>query len=163
MVTFLSISDTLGTGGQPSTKPKKSGGRGTVALLKETVQMGCVFQGSPQKKSILREIEKLGSNHTVKFSKGTMRHAKIRERKGPSQGVTQKCVPQERILWAPKFQERTQDETPKTGVMRPQRRMGPGMGCPQTRKGGKRYVLFSCRSLGGTGTLFKKIQKSENM
>ena len=37
----------------------------------------------------------------------------------------QKRVPQERISWAPKFEERTQDEPPETGAMRPQRRMGP--------------------------------------
>ena len=66
-------------------------------------------QDCPKKKSVLREVEYLGSNHTVKFSKGTMRHVKIRERKGPSQ----KSVPQERIPWAPKFEERMEDETLK--------------------------------------------------
>ena len=34
----------------------------------------------------------LGSNCTVKFSKGTWHHTKIRERQGPSQGVIQKKV-----------------------------------------------------------------------
>ena len=36
---------------------------------------------------------------------------KIRERKGPSQGVAQKCEPRDRNPWAPKFEERTQEET----------------------------------------------------
>ena len=90
-------------GGQPSKKSKKSGAKGSVALLKETAQLGCVSQDSPQRMSILQEDGKLRSSHTVKYSKTTMRHAKIREKKGPSQGIIQKCEPQERIPWAPKF------------------------------------------------------------
>ena len=35
------------------------------------------------------------------------------ERKSPSQGVVPKCDLQERNLWAPKMDERTQDETLK--------------------------------------------------
>ena len=38
-------------------------------------------------------------------------HIKIRERKGPSRGVIQKFEPHERNLCAPRFEERTQDET----------------------------------------------------
>ena len=60
---------------------------------------------------ILREDGKLGSNHIANFSKATMRHAKIREKKGPSQGIIQKCEPQERVPWVPTFEERTQNET----------------------------------------------------
>ena len=36
---------------------------------------------------------------------------KIPERKGPSQGDIQKCEPQERSPWAPKFEDRTQEGT----------------------------------------------------
>ena len=43
-------------------------------------QLGCVSQDSPQRESILREDGKLGSNHTVKFSKATMRRVKFGER-----------------------------------------------------------------------------------
>ena len=49
--------------------------------------------------SIQREQGKLGSKHTAKFSKGTWHQIKIRERKGPSQGIIQKCETQERIPW----------------------------------------------------------------
>ena len=63
------------------------------------------------RKFILREVPKLGSNHTVKFSMGTWHHTKIRERKGPSRGVTQKCEPQQRSPCSPKFEDRTQEET----------------------------------------------------
>ena len=56
-------------GGQPSKRPKKGGAKGSVALLKETCQLGCMSHDSPQRKSILRENGKLRSNHTLKLSK----------------------------------------------------------------------------------------------
>ena len=46
--------------GQPRTKAKKSGGKGSVALLKETVQVGCLSQDCPLKNFILQEVGKLG-------------------------------------------------------------------------------------------------------
>ena len=103
--------DTLRRMVSPVKKSKKSGGKGSVALLKESLQLGCVSQDCPPKKSILWEVGKVGSNHTVKFSKGTWHHTKIRERKGPSQGVLHKCEPQERNPCAPKFEHRTREET----------------------------------------------------
>ena len=57
------------------------------------------------------EEGRLGSKRTVKFSKGTVHPIKIRERKGPSRGVIQKCEPHERNPCAPRFEERTRDET----------------------------------------------------
>ena len=53
----------------------------------------------------------MGSNHTGKFSKGTLHPVKIRERMGPSRGVIQKCEPHERNPCAPRIEERTRDET----------------------------------------------------
>ena len=100
-------------GGRPSKKSKKGGAKGLVALLKETTQLGCASHDSSHRKSILRENGKLGSNPTVKFSKATMRRVKNLEKKGPSQGIIQQCEPQERNPWAPKLEERTQDETPE--------------------------------------------------
>ena len=62
--------------------------------------------------SSLSERGTVGSKHTVKFSKGTWHHIKrIRERKGPSLGVIQKCEPHERNLCASRCKERTQDDT----------------------------------------------------
>ena len=57
--------------GKPSKKSKKGGAKGTVALLKESTQLGCVSQDSYPRKSILREDGKVGSKHAVKFSEGT--------------------------------------------------------------------------------------------
>ena len=82
--------------GQPSKKSKKSGRKGSVASLKESLQLGCVSQDSHPSKSIQRKGRKLVSNHTVKFSKGTWHHIQNRERKCPSLGVIQKCEPHER-------------------------------------------------------------------
>ena len=93
--------------GSPVTSQRKEAEKDQWHYWMKNIQKGCVSQDSAQNKSILREIGKLGPNHAVKFSKTTMRHAKIRERMGPSQGVMQKCP------WAPKFEERTQDETLK--------------------------------------------------
>ena len=85
----------------------------------------------------------LGSNHTIKFSQGTLHHVKIRERKGPSQGVMHKCEPQERNPCAPKIEEITQDETWKQRVMRPQRSTRLCEICLQAIKKGKNYFFYS--------------------
>ena len=58
-----------------------------------------------------REEGKLGSKHAVKFSRGTWHQIKIRERKGPSRGIMLKFEPHERGLCAPKFEERSHEET----------------------------------------------------
>ena len=68
---------------RPSKKSKKGGAKGSLALLKESIQLGCVSQESHPRKSILRKEGRLGSNHAVKFSLGTWHHIKNRERKGP--------------------------------------------------------------------------------
>ena len=41
---------------------------------------------------------------------------------------------------------------PKTGAVRPQRRLGTDKGYLQIQKGGKRYILLSSRSLGAAGS-----------
>ena len=46
---------------KPSKKSKKDGAKGSVALLKESTQVGCVSQDSCPRRSILREEGKLGS------------------------------------------------------------------------------------------------------
>ena len=94
-----------------SKKSKKGGAKGSVALLKESIQLGCVSQDSHPRKSILRKNGKLGSNHAVKFSKGTWHQIKIRERKGPSREIVQQFETHDRNLCAPKFEEWSQEET----------------------------------------------------
>ena len=73
--------------------------------------IGLCVSRSPSETSIPQTVEKLESNHTFKLCKGTWHHIKIRERKGPSRGVDQKCEPHERNPCAPTFEARTRDET----------------------------------------------------
>ena len=112
--------------GKPNKRSKKGGAKGSVAILKESIQLGCVSQDSYQRNSILREVGKLGSNHAVKFSKGTWHQRKIREKKGPSRGIIKKCVPHEHSPCAPKCGERSHEETLQQEKMRPQSSMGFG-------------------------------------
>ena len=51
------------------------------------------------------------AGQTIKFSGRTWYEILIRERKGPSRGLIQKGEPHERYLCAPKFEERTPEET----------------------------------------------------
>ena len=54
--------------------------------------MGCVSQDSHPIKSFIRKKGTSGANHAVK---GTWHQLKIRERRGPSRGIIQKCDPHE--------------------------------------------------------------------
>ena len=80
---------------KPNKKSKKGGAKGPVAMLKELAQMNCVSQDPHPKKSTLRKEGELGSIHKIQFSRSTWHHIKIRERKGPSLGIIQKCEPHE--------------------------------------------------------------------
>ena len=67
-----------------------------VAFLEKSKQLGSVFQDVEPSKSkwILRKGAKfLELKRSMQFSKGTARPVKIRERKGPSQGVLQRSEP----------------------------------------------------------------------
>ena len=96
---------------KPNKKSEKGGAKGSVAMLKDLTQMNCVSQDPHPKKSILRKEGQLGSIRKVQFSRSTWHHIKNRERKCPSQGIIQKCEPHERCPCAPKFVERSQQDT----------------------------------------------------
>ena len=53
--------------GKPNKKSKKGGAKGSVAIVKEFLQLGCASQDSYPRKSILREPGLLGSKHALKF------------------------------------------------------------------------------------------------
>ena len=97
-------------------RSKKSGGKGSEALMKSRVQRAAELQ--------------VDFTEELRFSKGTLNRAKFRERKGPSQGVIQKCELQERSPCAPKFNK---GRNLATRTMRPQRSMGFGDQCPQAQ------------------------------
>ena len=76
------ISDTVGQKRRPTKRSKKGAAKRSVAILKESIQLGCVSQDSYPRKSILRESGKLGSKHTVKFSKDTWHQIKYPGKQG---------------------------------------------------------------------------------
>ena len=81
----------------------------------------------PKTKSILRKgTQFLRPKRTVQFATGTLRPVKFLERKGPSQGVIQRCEPHERSPYAPTFEDRIEEETFATRAMRRQRCVGNG-------------------------------------
>ena len=70
--------------GKTNKKSKKGGAKGSVAIVKECIQLGCAYQDSFPRKSILREPGLLGSKHAVKFkAPGTKKNFR---KKGPSGG-----------------------------------------------------------------------------
>ena len=90
-------------------RSRKGSAKGSVALLKESPNCGCVSQDSYSKKSILQKVGTKGPNasarHTVKFSGGTGKE------KGHLEELSKKCEPHERNPCAPRFEERSHGET----------------------------------------------------
>ena len=100
--------------GQSRNKPRKSGDNSAAAILKNSRQLGCVYQDTepPKTSSILRKGTKvLGPTRSVQFSKNTARHMKVRASRGPPLGVIQHTSPHEHSAYAPKFEDRSQEET----------------------------------------------------
>ena len=98
---------------QPSKKSQKNGDKIAVAVLKNTRQLGCVFQDMepPKSSSILRKSSNiLKPIRCVQFTKVVLRHANIRDQK-PSLGVICPGDPHQRNPNAPKFEDRSQEET----------------------------------------------------
>ena len=98
---------------QPSKKSKMKGDRIAVAFLKNTRQLGCVFQDMepPKSSSILRKSSSiLKPIRGVQFTKAVLRHAYIRD-KNPSLGMICPCGPHQRNPNAPTFEDRSQEET----------------------------------------------------
>ena len=74
-------------------------------------QLGCVFQDMTPPKSILRKCTDMRKSiHRVKFTQAIARHTKIRDQ-NPSLGYFCPGEPHERSPNAPKFEDRSQEET----------------------------------------------------
>ena len=98
---------------QPSKRSKKNGDKSAVAMLKITRQLGCVFQDMepPKSSSILRKSSNIRKPiRCVKFTKAVVRHADIRDQ-NPSLGMICPGDPHQRNPNAPKFEDRSQEET----------------------------------------------------
>ena len=74
-------------------------------------QLGCVFHDMKPPKSILRKSSDMQKPiQRVKFTKGIARHTKIRDQ-NPSLGYISPGEPHQRSPNAPKFEDRSQEET----------------------------------------------------
>ena len=83
------------------------------AYSSSTRQLGCVFQDMepPKSSSILRKSSDIRKPiRCVKFTKAVVRHADIRDQI-PSLGMICPGAPQQRNRKAPKFEDRSQEET----------------------------------------------------
>ena len=82
-------------------------------MLKITRELGCVFQGMepPRSTTILRKSSNiLKPIRCVRFTKVVVRHANIRDQ-NPPLGVICAGEPHQRNPNAPKFEDRSQEET----------------------------------------------------
>ena len=98
---------------QPSKRSKKNGDKSAVVILKITRQLGCVSQGMepPKSTTILRKSSDiLKPIRCVRFTKAVLRHANIRDQ-SPSLGMICPGEPHQRSPNAPKFEDRSQEET----------------------------------------------------
>ena len=78
--------------------------------LSDARQLGCVFQDMTPPKSILQCTDMPKPIQRVKFKKAIARHTKIRDQ-NPSLGYICPGEPHERSPNAPKFEDRSQEET----------------------------------------------------
>ena len=97
----------------PSKSSKKKGDKSAVAMLKETKSLVCVFQDvePPKSSSTLRKslaMRKL--TRCFRFIKAVLRDAKIRDQ-NPSLNKICSGDPHQRSSNAPKFDDRSQEET----------------------------------------------------
>ena len=84
-----------------------------MALVRNAKQFGCVVHDSdpPKVRLILRKgTNSLRPKWRVQFAPDALQSAKTRERE-PSLGVVQTTHPHERSFFAPKFENRTQEDT----------------------------------------------------
>ena len=98
---------------QPSKRSKKNGDKSAVAMLKSTRQLGCVFQDMepPKSSSILWKTSDIRKPiRCVKFTTAVVRHADIRDQ-NPSLGMICPGEHHQRNTNAPKFEDRSQEET----------------------------------------------------
>ena len=98
---------------QPSKKSKKNGDKSALAFLRNTRQLGCVFQDMepPKSSSILRKSSNiLKPIRCVPFTKAVLRHTKIRDQ-NPSLEYICPCDHYQCNPNAPKFADRSPEET----------------------------------------------------
>ena len=97
----------------PARSLKRMVTKSAVAILKNTRQLGCVFQDMepPKSSSILRKSSNiLKPIRCVQFTEAVLRHANTRDQ-NPSLGMSCPGDLHQRNTNAPKFEDRSQEET----------------------------------------------------
>ena len=90
---------------------KKLGQNSSISQSSDARQLGCVFQDMTPPKSILRKGTDMPKPiQRVKFTKAIARYTKIRDQ-NPSLGYICPGEPHQRSPNAPKFEDRSQEET----------------------------------------------------
>ena len=84
----------------------------------------CVSKIAIRKKCIRRKFGKLGSNHTVMFSKTTMRPVKIRGKEGSIAGNHSKVRTSGAKFKGSPIRGKNERRNRETGAVRPQRTLG---------------------------------------
>ena len=113
---------------QPKKKDGQSG-KGSVVIGMNVKKLGCVSQDieSPTVKSTLRTGRTSSrSNLRLRYTPDAVRSIKIRERKGPSLENSALVSFMSASFFAPKFEDRSQEETLKSRAMGSQRSLGLG-------------------------------------
>ena len=103
---------TIDRTGQPVKRSdKKFGQKSSKRQFSDARHLGCVFQDTTPPKSLLRKSTDMRKPiQRVRFTKAIARHTKIRDQ-NPSLGYICPGEPHERSPNAPKFQDRSQEET----------------------------------------------------
>ena len=118
--------------GKPDqSRGKKLGRNSSKRQLSDARQLGCVFQDMAPPKSILRKCTDMRKPiQRVKFTKAIARHAKIRDQ-NPSLGYICPGEPHQRSPNAPKFEDRSQEETARARC--PRSSVDAGQKCVQIK------------------------------
>ena len=148
--------------GQPRKKPEKSGGKRSVALLEENIQMGCVSQDNPEKESVLGRRWKLGTESHSEVLPDLDASRTNSGKEGSIAGNHSKMRISGTSSVGSKIRGKNAKWNLQARAVRPQSSHELGKGCLQTQKGVTRYVLLSCRSLGNAGTLLDKPRRAKN-
>ena len=136
----------------PDKRPKKNGGKDSVALLRNSRQRSCVFQDNepPKSFSILRRAQHpLEPKRSVHFSKGASRHMKIRDRKSPSQALVLMSV----VLVLHNLKTGPKKRFFKTSTMRQQGRVGNGKKSIQAQRKRQSFFLLAFGCLVSTSAI----------
>ena len=107
-------SHTAGMKSSPAKGRKKLAKKSAVAMVRETKNLGCVFQDMepPKSSSSLRKSSTMQKpNRCVRFTKTTLHCAKVRDR-NPSLNKICPGDPHQRTPNAPKFEDRSQPHRP---------------------------------------------------